>query len=96
MNKHYHHQSETLVTCCGSFVNESQLGVNIGFPMDNVLVSVGSCDKHFLWLLQNVGHVCPFQHINWVVRLNFFFNSDIGYEHEYSNPLDVDILSEFI
>ncbi len=28
-------------------MNESQLGVNIGFPMDNVLVIVGSCDKHF-------------------------------------------------
>jgi hypothetical protein len=46
LNKHYC-QSETLVTCCGSFVNESQLGVNIGFPINSALVSVGSCDKHF-------------------------------------------------
>jgi hypothetical protein len=32
LNKHYC-QSETSETCCGSFVNESQLGVNIGFSI---------------------------------------------------------------
>jgi hypothetical protein len=28
--------------------------------------------------------------------LIFFFNLDIGYKHEYSNPLEMDISSMFI
>jgi hypothetical protein len=76
-------------------VNESQLGVNIGFPMDNVLVSVGSCDKHFCgcfkcWVCMSISTY------QLGSAIKFFFNLDIGYEHEYSNALDMDILSESI
>jgi hypothetical protein len=30
------------------------------------------------------------------IGMNIFLNLDIGYEHEYSNPLEMDISSRFI
>jgi hypothetical protein len=43
----------------------------------------------------NVGWVCPFQHSNWLV-LKFFKILDVGYEHEYSNPFEMDRSYGFI
>jgi hypothetical protein len=39
----------------------------------------------------NLGQICPFQHISWVSKYIYFFNLDIGYEHDYSNVLEMDI-----
>jgi hypothetical protein len=39
----------------------------------------------------NLGQICPFQHISWVSKYYYFFNLDIGYEHECSNVLEMDI-----
>jgi len=51
---------------------------------------------NFFMVWTNVRWVCPFQHTNWVLVLIFFFNLDVGYEHEHSNPLEMDISSRFI
>jgi hypothetical protein len=93
-------QSETLVTCCYSIVNESQLGVNISFPMDNVMVSVGSYDKHFCWLFQMVG---MYVHFNisigsgikvfsiWTLGMNMSIQILLAWTYQASLSKDLDL-----